>query len=142
MRNAGLPVDPDFIVPCESTVAGGKAAAVRLLSFADPPTAIFGLDDNVMLGAVHAAHERGLHVPGELSIIGFADPDLVELITPHLTTVSQPRAEIGRMSVALLTRLIDKQAIDALGLELSTSLVVRESTAPPPGSSRAIRRSR
>jgi LacI family transcriptional regulator len=129
--NAGLPLDPDLIVQSESSVGAGKEAAVRLVSLADSPTAIFGLDDNVTLGAVHAARERGLHVPGDLSISGFADPEQAELITPQLTAVSQPRAEIGRMGVALLTRLIEKQAIDAIGLELSTKLVVRESTAAP-----------
>jgi LacI family transcriptional regulator, galactose operon repressor len=129
--NAGLPLDRDLIFQSASSIAGGKEAAVGLMSLADPPTAIFGLDDNVTLGAVHAARERGLHVPGDLSITGFADSDQAELITPQLTAVSQPRAEIGRMSVALLTRLIEKQAIDAIGLELSTKLVVRESTAAP-----------
>jgi LacI family transcriptional regulator len=128
--HAGLALERELIVESDASISGGRTAAGSILSLADPPTALFGLDDHVTLGAVHAARDRGLHTPRDLSIIGFAEPEQAELIAPQLTAVTQPRAEIGRMSIALLTRLIEGQAVDAIGLELSTKLVIRESTAP------------
>jgi LacI family transcriptional regulator len=96
----------------------------------DPPTAIFGFNDNVAIGALHAARERGLTVPADLSIVGFDDTEQAVIVTPRLTSIRQPLAEMGRMGVSLLTRIIDGQRVDAMRMELSTKLVVRESTAP------------
>ena len=73
---------------------------------------------------------RGLRVPEDLSIVGFDDTAEAELVTPALTTVRQPLAEMGRMGVSLLTRLLDNQQLEALHVELATQLIVRDSTAP------------
>ena len=74
-----------------------------------------------------------LAVPDDLSVVGFDDTFEASIVTPGLTTVRQPLAEMGRMAVALLTRLLGNQSIEALHVELQTTLVQRESTAPPPG---------
>ena len=73
----------------------------------------------------------GSRVPEDLSVVGFDDTAQAVIVTPQLTSVSQPLAELGRTGVSLLTRLLDGQRVDALRMELSTKLVVRESTAPP-----------
>ena len=83
------------------------------------------------IGALHAARERGLSVPADLSVVGFDDTFQTEIVTPQITSVRQPLAEMGRMGVSLLIRLIEGQRVDVARLELSTTLVVRESTAPP-----------
>jgi len=80
---------------------------------------------------LHAAQKRGLSVPGDLSIIGFDDTDLTTIVTPQLTSVRQPLAELGRTGVSLLIRILEGQRVDALRMELATKLIVRESTAPP-----------
>ena len=80
---------------------------------------------------MQAAREHGLSVPGDLSVVGFDDTFEASIVTPALTTVRQPLAEMGRMAVALLTRMLGNQSIEALHVELQTSLVVRDSTAPP-----------
>jgi LacI family transcriptional regulator len=80
---------------------------------------------------LHAAHRRGLSVPADLSVVGFDDTEPARIVTPQLTSVRQPLAEMGRMGVSLLVRLIEGQRVDALRLELATKLVVRDSTAPP-----------
>jgi LacI family transcriptional regulator len=77
-----------------------------------------------------AARARGLSIPDDLSVVGFDDSELAEIVTPGLTTVRQPLAEMGRMAVSLLMRLLENQRVDALRIELATKLVVRESTAP------------
>ena len=72
-------------------------------------------------------------MPGDLSIVGFDDTQQAIIVTPRLTSVSQPLAELGRMGVSLLIRLLEGQRVDALRVELATRLVVRDSTAPPRG---------
>ena len=67
-----------------------------------------------------------------MSIAGFDDIDLAQATTPMLTTVRQPLAEMGRMAVSLLLRLMDRHKVDALHVELATELVVRGSTGPAP----------
>ena len=67
-------------------------------------------------------------MPTDVSIVGFDDSDLSRATTPELTTVRQPLAEMGRLAVARLLRLVDRQPIDALHVELGTTLVVRGSS--------------
>jgi LacI family transcriptional regulator len=132
LAGAGLLLDPELVVYSDWRIPRGTEAARELLSLPDPPTAIFGFNDNVAIGALHAARERGLSVPDDLSVVGFDDTEQSLIVTPRLTTVSQPLAELGRMGVSLLTRILDGQRVDALRMELATRLVVRESTGPPP----------
>jgi LacI family transcriptional regulator len=115
----------------EPTVAHGRAAARDLLDLAEPPTAIVAFNDKVAIGAIDAAASRGLHVPGDLSVVGFDDLELSRVVTPRLTTVRQPLEEMARMGTELLLRLIDGREIDTLHVELATELVVRDSTAQP-----------
>jgi LacI family transcriptional regulator len=79
---------------------------------------------------MRVARERGIRVPEDLSLIGFDDLDEAAIVHPALTTIRQPLAEMGRLAVSLLMRLLDDQPIEALHVELATRLVVRESTAP------------
>ena len=69
-------------------------------------------------------------MPEDLSVVGFDDVEGATIVTPALTTVRQPLAEMGRMAVSLLSRLLDHQRLEALHVELATKLVVRDSTAP------------
>ncbi len=128
---AGILQAPELIAFSDWRIPSGKEAAEQLLSLDEPPTAIFGFNDNVAIGALHAARERGLSVPADLSVVGFDDTFQTEIVTPQITSVRQPLAEMGRMGVSLLIRLIEGQRVDVARLELSTTLVVRESTAPP-----------
>ena len=92
---------------------------------------MFAFNDMMAIGAMQAARADGLRIPEDLSIVGFDDTFEASIVTPPLTTVRQPLAEMGRMAVALLVRLLQRQRIEALHIELETQLVVRESTAPP-----------
>jgi LacI family transcriptional regulator len=128
---AGIPLDPALEVEAEPEIASGGEAANVLLSLPDPPTAIFAFNDNIAIGAVQAAHARGLRVPEDLSVVGFDDVEHATIVSPALTTVRQPLAEMGRTAVSLLMRLLERQRFETLHVELATRLVVRESTAPP-----------
>jgi LacI family transcriptional regulator len=128
---AGIMPDPELEVESNFEIGGGSAAAEQLLDLAEPPTAIFCFNDNMAVGAMRTARARGVGIPKDLSIVGFDDLEEAEIVTPTLTTIRQPLAEMGRIAVSLLMRLLDNQRLEALHVELGTRLVVRDSTAPP-----------
>jgi LacI family transcriptional regulator len=134
MAAARLLPDLDVIVHSDWSIASGEKAAEILLARPERPTAIFAFNDNSAIGALNVARRRGIRVPEELSIVGFDDTFQATIVTPRLTTVRQPLAELGRMGVSLLSRLVEGQRLDALRIELETELMVRESTAPVPSS--------
>ena len=70
-------------------------------------------------------------MPEDLSLVGFDDVEHATVVSPQLTTVRQPLAEMGRTAVSLLIRLLERQSFETLHVELATRLVVRQSTAPP-----------
>jgi LacI family transcriptional regulator len=134
---AGVMPDPQLEVESDFHAKGGGRAAGQLFDMPDRPTAIFAFNDMLAIGALRAARAWGIRVPEELSIVGFDDTFEASIVTPPLTTVRQPLAEMGRMAVNLLVRLLQNQRIEALHVELETKLVVRESTAPVPALARA-----
>jgi LacI family transcriptional regulator, galactose operon repressor len=127
---AGELPDPQLVVESNFNVEGGLTAASHLLALPEPPTAIFAFNDQLAIGTMQAARARGLSVPDALSVVGFDDTAEAALVTPALTTVRQPLAEMGRIAVSLLGRLLENQRLEALHVELATRLVVRESTSP------------
>jgi LacI family transcriptional regulator len=129
---AGVLPDARLVVESNFQVEGGFDAAARLLELPDRPTAIFAFNDPLAIGAMEAARSRGLRIPEEVSIVGFDDTTEAQFVTPGLTTVRQPLAEMGRMAVSLLVRLLENQTVETMQLELPTRLVVRSSTARPP----------
>jgi LacI family transcriptional regulator len=133
LATAGILPDPELEVESDFEIDGGLRAAETLLDLAEPPTAIFAFNDNHAIGVLQAARARGLRVPEDLSVVGFDDVEHATIVTPTLTTVRQPLAEMGRTAVSLLVRLLEEQRFETLHVELATRLVVRESTAPPRG---------
>jgi len=129
---AGILPDPALEVEAEPEIVPGRRAAKYLLELPEPPTAIFAFNDNIAIGAIQAARACGMRVPEDVSIVGFDDVEHATIVTPALTTVRQPLAEMGRTAVSLLNRLLERQHFETLHIELATRLVVRESTAPPP----------
>ncbi len=132
---AGLPLVPGLVHAAEMSIMGGCEAAEALLSRAHSPTAIVAMGDHLALGVMRAAREHRLSVPNDLSVVGFGDIELAALVTPALTTVQQPFRGIGRLGIDVLYRLLKGQPLNAHRVELSTRLVVRDSTAPPRGTS-------
>ena len=135
--HASALADAGVLHPAELTRAGepttefGYQAADELLARPVRPTALVCFNDKTAVGALAAAAEHGLRVPGDLSVTGFDDIDLAQATSPALSTVRQPLAEMGRMAVSLLVRLLDGHQVDALHVELATELIVRGSTGPP-----------
>ena len=132
LADTGTLPAPELIHHLEPTLDGGYAVASQLLDLPQRPTALVAFNDKAAVGALRAAHERGLRVPEDLSVTGFDDIDLSRSTEPMLTTVRQPLEEMGRMAVSLLVRLMERHTVDTLHIELATHLVVRGSTGPPP----------
>lgn len=132
LAEAGQLVPDELIVRAgEPAVRDGLEAARHLLALDEPPTAIVAYSDKVAIGAMKAAAERGLSVPGDLSVVGFDALELGQLVVPRLTTVRQPLEEMARISVELLVRMMEGRAMETLHIELAAELVVGASTGPP-----------
>ncbi|WP_307565614.1 LacI family DNA-binding transcriptional regulator [Streptosporangium lutulentum] len=116
----------------EPNAENGYRAACELLDLPERPTALVAFNDKMAVGALWAAAERGLSVPGDLSVAGFDDIDLSRATLPMLTTVRQPLQEMGRMAVTLLMRLLSRHTLEALHVSLGTDVIVRDSTGPAP----------
>ncbi len=134
MADAGIHVDPGAVPRRAFSFEHGLSAATAMLGSSSPPTAIFAGSDISAMGVLEAARRTGRRVPHDLSVVGFDDLVISRTASPPLTTVHQPIADIGREAVAILMRLSHGESLATKRLELPTHLVVRESTAPPPGS--------
>lgn len=121
------------VLDADFTVKGGYFACSKLLA-RKPPTAILAANDLMAIGAAHCAYDRGVSIPGQLSIVGFDDIAFAEVTQPALTTVALPRRKIGEVAFQALSEMM-MAGEDRAGREflLSSQLVVRESTGPAPG---------
>jgi LacI family transcriptional regulator len=109
----------------------GQRVARELLTLPEPPTAIFAGNDGLALAALEAARELGIPVPDGVSIVGFDDILRASMVTPPLTTVRQPLAEIGERATRLLVARIEGDASAREAHRAEPELVVRGTTAPP-----------
>lgn len=134
LRDAGIAVDGRHVAFDDDTIGGGYRAAAKLLDHAPDLTALLATNDLLAIGALQAAAERGLKVPGELSVIGMTDIWMAAEMRPALTTVDISAKSLAEGSVNLLLDLIDDPdgvSQSALRVVGSPRLVRRASTAPP-----------
>ena len=131
MDAAGVPIDPALIREGDFNVEDGIAHARALFGLADPPTAIFACNDLQALGVYQAAREARLHIPEDLSVVGFDDLPVAQWVGPPLTTVRQPLVDMAVAAAELVLRMADGELPAQPRVELATELVIRESTAPP-----------
>lgn len=96
-------------------------------------TAVFAANDQMALGLLRALHERGRHVPDDVSVIGFDDIAEASSFLPPLTTLHQDFAEVGRLCVEAVLRKVRQEGPERGTTLVPTRLVLRASTAPPPG---------
>jgi DNA-binding LacI/PurR family transcriptional regulator len=127
---ARLGLEPQ-VVSGEFTEVAGVRAAERLLASGDLPTAIFAANDLVAAGALDRLEDAGLSIPRDVSIIGYDNTFLAALHHMSLTTIDQPRPELGRLAMTMLVERIDGGRSTAAHLKLEPSLVVRSTTGPP-----------
>ncbi|MFP5236700.1 MAG: LacI family DNA-binding transcriptional regulator [Acidobacteriota bacterium] len=130
LRAHGLHVRPEWVVAGDMRVQGGRAAMLELLKRTPRPTAVLAANDLMAVGALQAAHEAGVLVPEEVSIIGFDDLPVASMVYPPLSTIRHPRRELAARAFALLQHALQEgKALPEVMLH--PHLVVRESTAAP-----------
>lgn len=125
MAAAGARMDPDHVIDAELSVAGGEAAADRLLALADRPTAVMTVSDEIAMGLIHRLRDGGLRVPGDLSVVGVDGHDMAGVF--GLTTVVQPVRAQGALAARLLLDALAGQRIESTRCDVE--LVVRSTTA-------------
>jgi LacI family transcriptional regulator len=128
MADAGVRIDEELIQVGGYDTPTSAESSRKLLTAAEPPSAIFAANDISAIAAADIARELGRSVPKDVSIVGFDNVPESAMSVPPLTTVSQPIREMGRRAVDLLIRLISREPIEATHVTLPTSLVLRQST--------------
>lgn len=130
MKKAGLSIRKEFMAFADRDYSfqSGITAAKQILCQADRPTALFCISDVLAMGAIRAAEGLGILVSKELSVVGFDDVEYATMLNPMLTTVSQPRYSMGKMSAEMLIRQIETGEGQE-GIFLDHKLVIRDSTA-------------
>jgi LacI family transcriptional regulator len=134
MRDAGIPLPRSMIAQGNYTFESGLVAAERLLDMVPRPTAIFSSNDEMAAGVVHAACQRGLAVPRDLSVIGFDDTPIAAHMWPPLTTVRWPSSSMARSAALKLIACVadngEEAGVREPAMFLST-IIHRHSVAPP-----------
>ena len=131
LKEHNIPFDPDLVAEREYTMIEGKEGMNTLLNHSVPPTAVFAASDVLAMGALSAVKDKGLKVPGDVSLAGFDDIEFAAYLDPPLTTVRIPAFEMGQLAVKALIELIDKGPEQVRQYTLETDLIVRQSCAEP-----------
>ncbi|WP_129664124.1 LacI family DNA-binding transcriptional regulator [Phytoactinopolyspora endophytica] len=132
LAEAGMPFDPDLVIPADRFTRDEGAAAMHAAwKLDDPPDGLFCFSDLLALGALRTAHELGIAVPGQLAIIGFDDIDDGRFSTPTLSTISPDKRWIATAALDSLTQRIAGEATEPSTIIAPWELLVRESSQRP-----------
>ncbi len=134
LRDAGIELPPERFLTIntdEPRFEIGYREGKTLLKEKSRPTAIFGLIDEIAIGALNALIGSGVKVPQKMSVIGFDNIPLASVVFPPLTTVAQPTVQMAETACAILLRALQGDVDQVEQITLETKLIVRESTAPP-----------
>jgi LacI family transcriptional regulator len=124
-----IPLDEILIQAGDYTEQGGYETMLELLKLPAPVSAVFAANDLMAMGALMAIREAGLRVPDDIAVAGFDDIPAAHLVTPSLTTITQYQQNIGQRAAEMLfERLNGSESGAARSIEMSFSLIVREST--------------
>ena len=134
MEAAGLPIQHNWVIECDHTAKGGVAGFGQLQALVTRPTAILCSNDMTAVGVLRAAYMGGLRVPDDLSVIGLDDIDFAEFTLPPLTTIRLSRFDLEQAAFEALRQQAEEPGNPKMKREflVSTSLVVRSSSAAPP----------
>ncbi|HDL2106267.1 TPA: substrate-binding domain-containing protein [Mannheimia haemolytica] len=127
LAEANIPLNPNWVFESHFDFAGGVNGMNALLAQSEKPTAVFACSDTIALGAYQAIWQQGLRIPQDISIIGYDDIELAKYLPPPLSTISQPKAELGRLAVETLLKRIRFKSTDFQTIMLEPELVLRHS---------------
>ena len=133
LEKNGIRYDEQLVVKGDFQYESGYEATTYLLALERPPTAVFACNDLMAVGCISAAREFGYRVPDDLSVVGFDDVRLASFTNPPLTTVVQPKVEIGTIATKMLLERMSDLNSKPRFKRLDTELRIRRSTAAPRG---------
>ncbi|MGB2078470.1 MAG: DNA-binding transcriptional regulator CytR [Vibrio sp.] len=131
LRRAGIIMQAEYSVEGNYSFESGQDMCQKLLSQPKPPTAIFCHNDMMAIGAIKKAKQMGFQVPQDISIIGFDNVEFSQYCDPPLTTISQPKYEIGKKAFLLLLETIRGEDVPSGSRLLNADILIRDSVAPP-----------
>ncbi|EKK4015057.1 ribose operon transcriptional repressor RbsR [Cronobacter sakazakii] len=127
MQRAGLPVTEGYEVIGDFEFAGGLRAMQSLLALPEPPQAVFMGNDAMAVGAYQALYQAGLRIPHDIALVGYDDIELASYMTPPLTTIHQPKDELGELAIDVLIHRMAQPELQQQRLQLTPELMVRGS---------------
>ena len=131
LASAGIPIDPMMILEAEGTTESGRGAAELMFVRDRLPTAFFCVNDATALGVMISLNARRYDLPRDFSVMGFDDISFASFVTPALTTMKQPRLNIGEGAMDLLLALVEGKEPRQRELLLRAELIVRNSVKGP-----------
>lgn len=133
MARHGLLVREDWLLEGDFTMDSGAAAGRVWLAMKDRPTALFFSSDQMAVGFLGVVQAAGVAVPDEVSIVGFDNIEIARHLSPSLTTIRQPRTEIGMRAARLLLGLIATGSLAGPTEVIDVEFIARKSSGPPRG---------
>ncbi|OOF39600.1 transcriptional repressor PurR [Rodentibacter rarus] len=127
LSEAEIPLNSHWIIESHFDFEGGVSGMQKLLTTPHHPTAVFCCSDAIAVGAYQVLQQQGLRIPEDISVIGYDDIELSRYLFPPLSTISQPKAELGKLAVELLLQRIKKSDEHYQTLTLNPHVVVRQS---------------
>ncbi|MBO1513588.1 LacI family DNA-binding transcriptional regulator [Metabacillus bambusae] len=127
MMSHDLDIDSAYIQEGDFSFESGYNQTLKLLALENPPTAVFAFNDEMAMGAIKAAKDSGLKAPEDLAVVGFDNVKMSSVIEPNLTTINQPKYEIGKKAMELLLKLINGESINKKKFVMKDELIIRES---------------
>ncbi|WP_337017927.1 ribose operon transcriptional repressor RbsR [Leclercia sp. AS011] len=127
MDRAGLPVPDGYQITGDFEFSGGFEAMQSLLAQKDRPQAVFIGNDAMAVGAYQALYQAGLRVPDDIAVVGYDDIELAQYMTPPLTTIHQPKDELGELAIDVLIHRIAQPGLQPQRLQLTPVLMERGS---------------
>lgn len=128
LEETGISINEDFIIRDGYSYDAGIASVNRLLDLSEKPTAVFVASDEMALGVIHGAQDKGFHVPDDIEVFGFNNTRLATMVRPTLSTVIQPMYDLGAVAMRLLTKYMDKEDVTESKVILPHRIVERNST--------------
>ena len=133
LRENGIGYDSRYIIQTNYSLESGREGAQRILELTPSPTAVFCSNDYLAIGVMEGARKMGLHLPDDLSIVGFDNIPLASFVTPGLDTISQPAYQMGTLGVEELLERIENGSKPPVHRLLDLELIVRGSVSAQGG---------
>ncbi len=126
----GIPVYEDYIVHADYNSKKAMTACETLMHLQNPPTAIFCISDGMAVGTIRKLYDMGYKVPDDIVVVGFDNTSVTEFYTPTITTISQPRYEMGATAMRMMLKKLEDVNSPTEFVTLPHELIVRQSTNP------------